>query len=203
MFVKIILNYILGYVNIKVESYYIERFINICTSKKIFLWNIKRERATILYANIGIKEYKQLKNIARKVRMKVSIEKKKGLPILLHKYRKRKIFAGFLIFIAIVLTIISRFIWNIEITGDKNINKTEILQELNGLGLDTGVLKSKINTTDIINQIRLKRNDIAWIGINLKGTNAIIEVVAREEKPDIIDEDDYCNIVSEKARYNY
>ena len=203
MFIKIILNYILGYVNIKVESYYIERFINICTSKKIFLWNIKRKRATVLYANIGIKEYKQLKNIARKVSMKVSIEKKKGLPILLYKYRKRKIFVGFLLFIAIVLIITSQFIWNIEITGDECINKTEIIQELNGLGLKMGVLKSNINTNDIINEIRLKRNDIAWMGITLKGTNAIIEIVAREQKPDLINKDDYCNIVSEKTRYNY
>ena len=199
MFVKKILNYILGYVNIKVESYYIERFINICTSKKIFLWNIKREKSTILYANISIKEYKLLKDIARKVSMKISIEKKKGLPILLHKYRKRKIFAGFLLFIAIVLITISQFIWNIEITGDENLNKTEILQELKNLGLNIGVLKSKINTTDIINQIRLKRNDIAWLGINIKGTNAIIEVVSREQKPNIIDENDYCNIVAEKS----
>ena len=203
MFVKIILNYILGYVNIKVESYYIERFINICTSKKIFLWNIKRERATILYANIGIKDYKKLKNIARKVKMKISIQQKKGIPILAHKYRKRKIFAGFLLFIAIILIVISQFIWNIEITGDEKIDKTEIMHELNNLGLNTGVLKSKIDSNNIINQIRLKRNDIAWVGITIKGTNAIVDMVAREQKPDIIDENDYCSIVAEKARNNY
>ena len=50
MFLKILLNYILGYVNIKVEGFFIERFINICISKKILLWNIKREKSTILYA---------------------------------------------------------------------------------------------------------------------------------------------------------
>ena len=43
MFLKVWLNYIIGYVNIKVESYFLERFINICISKKIFLWNIKRK----------------------------------------------------------------------------------------------------------------------------------------------------------------
>ena len=55
MFLRIILNYILGYVSIKVEGFYIERFINICMSKNIFFWNMKRDKSTLLYANVGIK----------------------------------------------------------------------------------------------------------------------------------------------------
>ena len=53
-------------------------------------------------------------------------------------------------------------------------------------------------TKEIINQIRLKRSDIAWIGIEMKGTNAIVKVVKAESKPKIIDDEDYCNIVSDK-----
>ena len=49
---KIIINYILGYVNISVEGYYIERFINICISKGILLWNVKREKSTFMIANV-------------------------------------------------------------------------------------------------------------------------------------------------------
>ena len=37
MFIKILLNYILGYVRITVEGYYIERFINICRNNKIII----------------------------------------------------------------------------------------------------------------------------------------------------------------------
>ncbi len=39
MFIKILLKYILGYVRITVEGYYIERFINICTTRK-YLYGI-------------------------------------------------------------------------------------------------------------------------------------------------------------------
>ena len=42
--IKIILSYMLGYVKIAIEGYYIERFINICTNNGIIIWNIKRER---------------------------------------------------------------------------------------------------------------------------------------------------------------
>ena len=74
-----------------------------------------------------------------------------------------------------------------------------IREDLEKAGLKTGILKSKIDTKEIINEIRLKRNDIAWMGIELKGTNAIVRLVKAEEKPEIIDENEYCNIVADKT----
>ena len=64
MIFKILLSYICGYVNISVEGYFIERFINMCISKSILLWNIKREKSTYLQTNISIKDFKRIKNIA-------------------------------------------------------------------------------------------------------------------------------------------
>ena len=37
------------------------------------------------------------------------------------------------------------------------------------------------------------------MGIELKGTNAIVKIVSAEIKPEVIDENEYCNIVSDKA----
>ena len=198
MYLKILLNYILGYVNIKVEGFFIERFINICISKKILLWNIKRKKSTIMYANIGINDYKKLKPIAKKTKSKISIQNKKGLPFVVHKYRKRKIFVGLLAVIFIALFVMSKFIWNIEIKGNNQIPKAEILEELNKQGLKIGAYKGKINSNSIINRVRLDRNDIAWMGIDLEGTNAIVEIKETSKAPEIIDENEYCNIVSNK-----
>lgn len=198
MFLKILLNYILGYVNIKVEGFFIERFINICISKKILLWNIKRKKSTTMYANIGINDYKKLKPIAKKTKSKISIQNKKGLPFVAHKYRKRKIFVGLLAVIFIALFVMSKFIWNIEIKGNNQISKAEILEELNKQGLKIGAYKGKINSNSIINRVRLDRNDIAWMGIDLEGTNAIVEIKETSKAPEIIDENEYCNIVSNK-----
>ena len=198
MFFKILLNYITGYINIKVESFFLERFINICISKNIFLWNIKRKKSTIMYANISIKDFKRLKNIAKKTKSKVKIENKKGIPFLLYKYRKRKLFLIFFAIMIIWLIVTSNFIWNIEITGNVNISKEEIMQSLNNNGLKIGTNKNKIDTNIIINNIRLQRDDIAWIGINIKGTNAIIEIKESDKAPEIINQDEYCNIISDK-----
>ena len=199
MFIKILLNYILGYVRITVEGYYIERFINICRNNKIIIWNLKRNKSVQLNLNIGIKDFKEIKKIAKKTKCKVKIIKKKGLPFLFNRYKKRKIFFGFLLLILVLIGISSNFIWNIEIKIENAEQLDNIYEDITSAGLETGKMKNKINTKEIINQIRLKRNDIAWMGIELKGTNAIVKVVKAKEAPEIVDEKEYSNIVAKKA----
>lgn len=199
MLIKIILNYIIGYIRIAVEGYYIERFINICRNKKIVTWNLKRNKNIKIEMNIGIKDFKKIKNIAKKTKCKVKIVRKKGVPFFLYKYKKRKIFFGFLILIILLIGIMSNFIWNIEIIQEDGKKLDGIYEDIIESGLNIGIAKSKVNTKEVISKVRLKREDVAWMGIELKGTNAIIRLVKAEAKPEIIDENDYCNIVSDKV----
>ena len=198
MYFKIILNYILGYVNILVEEYFVEKFINICNKQKIFLWNLKRSKTTIIYANVSIKDFKKLKPIAQKTKCKIKIKSKKGLPFIFNKYKKRKIFVIGLAMVLITIFTLSKFIWNIEVIGNEKINADEIIQIANENNLKIGKFKNKVDTKKIINKLRLERDDIAWIGIEIKGTNAIIKIVESIPKPNIIDDEEFCNIVATK-----
>lgn len=198
MLLKILFNYIIGYIRISIEGYYIERFINICRNDKIAIWNLKRDKNVKLELNIGIKDLKKIKKIARQTKCKVKILRKKGLPFLFNRYKKRKIFFVFLLLIVMLLSISSNFVWNIEIIEEDNKKLENIQNDISDCGLTIGKLKAQINTKEIINKVRLKRDDIAWMGIELKGTNAIIKIVKSTSKPEIIDETDYCNIVSDK-----
>ena len=198
MFIKIIFNYIIGYIRISIEGYYIERFINICGNEKITIWNLKRNKNVKLELNIGIKDLKKVAKIAKQTKCKMKIIKKKGLPFLFNRYRKRKLFFVFLLVIIIGLGISSNFVWNIQIVEEDKGSIENLYQDVVESGLEIGKMKSKINTKDIINKVRLKRNDIAWMGIELKGTNAIVKVVKATAKPEIVDDNEYCNIVSDK-----
>lgn len=197
------IKYFKGYINISVEGVFLERFINICRSKNIILWNIERKRATIMFANISISDFKKIKRIVAKTKSRVKIVAKKGLPFIFHRYKKRKIFVLCLILVFITLIIFSQFLWNVQIIVKdfdnlENYNEQELMLDLQNSGLKTAILKKDINVNNVINSIRLKRNDIAWIGINLRGTNAIVEVVFSSQKPELVDYSDYCNIVAEK-----
>lgn len=198
MFAKIFLKYIFGYVNIKIEGFFVERVINKAINRKIFFWNIKRDKSTIVYANVGLRDFKELTKLAKKDKCKIKILNKKGLPFILNRYRKRKIFFVFLIAVILFLFTISNFIWNIEVDGISKINKEEFMMQLQEQGLKIGTLKSKVNTEKIINKIRLERDDVSWIGIEITGTNALVKVVEADQKPELVDEEEYCNIVADK-----
>ena len=199
MFIKILIKYIIGYVKVVVEGYYIERFINICSNKKILIWNLKRENNIKLYLNIGINDFKKLSSICKQTKCRVKIQNKHGVPFLLNKYRKRKIFFLLLILITVVIFFSSNFIWNIEIKEENKQEFENIVEDLNTAGLSIGKMKSKVDTKDIINKLRLKRDDIAWVGIEIKGTNAIVKIVKADKAPEIIDENEHCNIVANKS----
>ena len=92
----------------------------------------------------------------------------------------------------------SNYVWNIEVIEENNQDLPNIMQDLQNAGLSVGTQKRKIDTKEIINSIRLNREDVAWMGIELKGTNAIVKVVKADEAPQIIDDTEYCNIVADK-----
>ena len=193
-----LIQYVSGYVDVVIEGYYIERFINICNTKQILLWNLKRKNSITLYASISIKDFKSLRSICKKTKCKLKIHNKKGIPFTLRKYKKRKIFLGLLFLIVIIVIILSNFIWNIDVEGNINIPREELLALAEENGLSVGKIKGGIDTKEVINKIRLERDDVAWVGIDIIGTNAVIKVVEADAKPDIINEEEYCNIVADK-----
>lgn len=132
---KILLSYLLGYLEIVVEGYYIEKFINICISKKINIWNLKREKSSILYARILRSDFKMLKEICRQTNTRVRIKKKKGFSFVLNRYKKRKISLVFFVIIMTIIFSMSNFIWNIEIIGNEKINKEDIIKIINDEGI--------------------------------------------------------------------
>ncbi len=196
MFFKFIYMFFAGFVTIEVEGFFIERFLNICRNKNILLQDLSKEMNTYIKVKILKSDFKEIRHIARKTKCKVKIKKKSGIPFVINKYRKRKVFAVAILVIAIFIFIITKFIWNVEIIGNKKIDTEEIKELVAEYGVSEGKLKSNINIEKISNLIRLNRDDIAWIGITLKGTNAIIKIEETIEKPEIIEKDKVCNIIA-------
>lgn len=199
MLLKWMYMYIFGIVEIAVEGFFIERFINICKNEDIVLWSLHVKNGTILKAKISKSDFKKIRLIAKKTGCKITLDGKKGLPFVIKKYKKRKIFAIALAVIAIFCFIITRFIWNIEIVGNERISKEEILSDLAKYGIAEGKFKSNLDLDKIKNEIRLNREDLSWIGIDIKGTNAIITVVESIGEPEIFDENVVTNIIADKS----
>ena len=198
MFLKILFNFLLGYKIVEIEGYFVEKFLNSSLKDNLFLWNLKRRSATVLRVNVADSDFGKLKNIVNKNQCLLKVISSRGIPNIYQRYKKRRylIYAS-IVFIFFIFSI-SRFVWNIEVVGNSRLSKEDVISLVENDGLKIGKYKGKIDSEKIIKKIRSEREDISWIGIELKGTNAIVKIVETEEKPMVVDENDFCNIVAKK-----
>lgn len=190
-----ILRWISGYVSFEVIGGYPEKFISLSVKNNINFWNLKRVGADFR-AQINASEYKNLHSLARASNSKVRICKKHGLPFFLFKHRKRwGVVAGLSVFL-IFLYCCSLYIWNINIVGNNELSKEEIMDTLYSSGLSVGALKSRINPSEIEEFTMSKFDKISWMSVNIKGGTASVEIREKLEKPEIIKEGEPCNIVA-------
>lgn len=187
-----------GYIVINVCGFFVERFLNLALNENINLWNVKKTEDMNIIACANIFEYKKLVAIAKKTGCKINIEKKVGVPFFIIKHKKRKTFLTFAILIAVMIYVYGLFIWQIDITGDFTFSIEDIKEELFLENVKVGTLKKNLDISKIKNNIYMRRHDIAWIGINLKGTKATVEVVEANLKKEDEFKNIPCNIVSTK-----
>lgn len=191
-------NYIRGYVIILVEGYFLEKFMNICTHRQILLWDIKVQKDCAIVLKVSIKGFKLLRPVARKTKCRVRIIRKKGLPFLFNRYRRRKtFFVGAFLFI-LLLYIMTSFIWSIEITGNKELETSYMENILASHGIKPGALKYGIDTKKAVSDMMLDIEKLSWVSIDIKGTKVKVQMRERILKPDMVPEGIPCNIVASK-----
>ncbi len=187
-----------GYLIIRVDGLSLEKFINLTISNGIFLWGIKRSGYTTMTACISISGFKKLKGIARKVRCRVRIVDKRGLPFLLVRLRHRKMLLVGLTAFLIILYGLSSFIWTVDVEGNVKVPEDKLLNALAKYGIKPGAFKKGLDISAIENRLIIDVPDIWWASIQLKGTKAIVKVVEAAQPPPMVDKDTPCNIVASK-----
>lgn len=190
--------FLIGYVTVTIEGYFLEKFTNLCAINKIPFWNVKRYGNAKMVGRTTISGFKQMRFQAKKCGCRITIGKKRGTPFFLHRYRKRKIFiVGFIVFF-ICIRVAGMFIWRVEVTGNETIPREEILLVLEEMGIKPGVLKDSLEVRDLANLFLTKRDDIIWAGIDISGIRVNVEVVEKEKVPEKIDKDTACDIIAAK-----
>lgn len=167
--------WLLGYLAVHISGTSPERFINLCSNRKIYIWNIVRDNEYYKF-NLSVRDYKKLKPIFKKTGLIPKIDTKNGLPFLIHHNRKRKgFFAGFLVCV-IMVYIMSLYIWDINVLGGSKYTPEALIKFLAQNDIKSGIKKKKINGNRIEEEIRLAYEDIGWVSVEVKGTRLIIKI---------------------------
>ena len=176
-----------GYLYLRISAENPEKLLNICAAKGIGIWRVT-VKGNLVYFKIGITSFKKLRIFKRKVPCKIHITKKVGLPFFIAKNKKRYgMLLGFMVFIAIIY-FMSGCVWNICISGNKNIKSNDILLSLNKIGIYEGALVKNIDPEEKRNELLLEQNGLSWAAINIEGSKVTVDVTetkALDEKNDL------------------
>lgn len=172
--------YFKGYLEIQVSGRQRERFINLCRSHSIRLWNIKTENSCYR-ACIGIGDFKQLKPIIKKTDVKIQIKERNGFPFFLFSHRKRKCFFFFMILAVLLLIILTRHIWKIDISGNHYYTDEILSEYLYHKNIKPGIRASCVDTVSLKADIRASFPRITWVSVYRSGT--VINIRVKEESP--------------------
>lgn len=191
-------NYFKGYVIFKIEGLNIERIINLAIQSGVYIWDVKRIDYTTIKAKTTINGYKEIEKILERTGCKSTIDLKVGYPFFISRLKGKKIIALGAMICFFLIIIFSSFVWSINIQGNKNIEENDIIKSLEEMGLYKGVLKYNVNTNNIKNDLLIKYDKIAWIGIELNGIKANIKIIEKDKFPNKVSDNTPCNIVAKK-----
>lgn len=185
-----------GYVIIAVYGKSAERFMNICLHRGVEIWNTVPVDGGISMC-IYRRDFYRLREVARKCRVRVRITEKCGFSEKVRLYRKRYVFAAAIGVCVAVMTIMSQFIWLVEINGVKNSDIESIMNTLNSLGIHRGALRYNIPEGNEIKRRIINDTDgISWAWVYIEGAKARVEIYESIIPPDIIDKSTPCDIVA-------
>ena len=109
---EVSVDWLRGYVCCRLDTPFVERFLNLCRHNKIKLKHIVYESDGIRFC-IYIKDYQKLIKISRKIKAVPHIVKKVGVPFWNAKAKKRWAFVTGCILFIVVLFVLSSFVWRI------------------------------------------------------------------------------------------
>lgn len=167
--------YIRGYLRIRITGSGTERFINGCRHRNIRLWNLQAVNGAY-EVNMFVCDFKKLKTILRKTGTKVTIVKRIGLPFFLFRYRRRKLFFTGCVLCFALLVMLTRFIWDIDLSGNQIYTREQILHYLENNKVHTGMVKSKVNCSQIAADLRRNYKNIIWVSASIDGNRLCIRV---------------------------
>ena len=167
--------YLKGYAFVYLYGFSPERFLNLCNNHQIKIWKVEPyEQGYQFY--IFASDLFQTKEFLKKTKTKVVIRKKLGLPFLLYRYRKRKIFVLCLLLCVITLFVTTRFIWSFELTGNRTLTKDIYMDFLKSEHISYGTSTHSIDTSYLEKKLRNQYDYITWASFQVNGTRLELSV---------------------------
>ena len=151
------------------------RFVNLCRNNGIELRHLVR-RENAIQMEIDAENFKKLRPLVRKTHVKIHILNRHGPAFFFYRHKRRWWFLLGMTVFAGMIYMLSLFVWQIDIDGNRKYTDALILQALAQMDVKTGCRKSEIDLPEIEEELRIMYNEITWVSASIAGTKLQIEL---------------------------
>lgn len=192
-------HFLQGSVLLRIESPSPERVLNLCGVHGITFWSLRWLDETTFTLRTTRRDVHRLKQAVRSVACTISVERERGAPAFLRRFRKRYVLLTGVIVFGVLLLCGHIFIWDFEVQGNETIPTETILRALEDYGVGVGTLSLSIDQEDLRNHVLLELHDVSWMAVNVRGCTAHVQVVERHRPPPIVCDAERSNVVARCA----
>lgn len=171
-----------GSVTLAIRGQRFERLLNMAVRQGFRVWNIRRHGTQQGECEMAIRDYLRIRPLLRETGCRSKVIGRHGLPFVMLRLRVRSgLLIGPFLFL-FGLYMLSSLIWQVEVIGTKQISVAKVQQIAENVGIKQWAWKETLKEPHLLQRAMLEElPDASWIGVEIKGTKAIIEVVEKNQ----------------------
>lgn len=185
-----------GYVELEASGAFPERLLNLCAQERVRFWRLRWQDETSFTFRVSIRDRKRLDGLAQRSMCTLTDGSRRGATVAAERLSHRW---GFLLGLAMcffAVSVLSRFLLVIEVTGNETVPTAVILSELQRVGVRPGAYGPAIRQKEAANDALLGLPQLTYLAINIYGTRAEVVVREAEKAPELLDETTPADIVA-------
>ncbi len=190
-----LIRWLRGSTRIKLCGAGAERLFKLAKRRNIAIWSAVRCGGSLVLI-VSSHQANEVCRLAESIGVCVQECRHSGVPAIFRIYRGR---VGFFVGAGMVLVlpfILSQFVLNISVEGNRTVDSIDIVRTLEEMGLKKFTLASSHDTRSMERKLLIKLKQLSFASVTVRG--ATVEVKVREGLPEgeILDTDTPSNILS-------
>lgn len=174
------------------------RFLNAAAKTGVEFWGFQRENGRLLVRGRP-REYRNLRDLARRCRAHPRLRKRGGLPFFTARLQKQKgLLLGALVGVG-VYVYLSGFCWGVTVTGDQRLTQAQVLQAARENGVYLGCSLYGLDAKAAGMAIRNDLEEAAWLSVNEDGCFLEVAVNEADPAPQVVNDREWSNMVASRA----
>lgn len=186
-----------GFLQVHVDVPFPTRLLNLCANEGISFRTLVWEGETRISFVLPQAQLSRLRALVSRLGGTLDEEKAGGLPVVLGRLGHR---LGFLLGLGLSLfavSVLSRYILVVDISGNERVSTGEIRVALERAGLDVGVNGKDLAVSMLTQEALSYLDGVSWMSVNIYGTRAEVVVMETVLSPEIVPRDGFYDVVSQ------